>query len=321
MTIEINTKAIKASMAIFGFVIVIFTGWCIYQKKQFSKDIERYCKESCQLYVISSRIADENLSTWSNSIGRDSNSALTQLHQNQVKKGSFELIDSLKSVTEKLEMDIESNTWGDKELKLATMDVYSKVQNIVNLGIAPDGSLIDYGQRLHALKSETDAAFTKLYLKAGISESVLTSTKADAVLLENKFYECRESSKRDAAKGGSQNFKAKYPQCKELNQGVLYSVIKAGGGPIPTEDDEVEINYTGRLENGTIFDSTDNYGFPLRCKLDQVITGLQIALSHMPVGSKWTIFIPYYAAYGDQENGSIPPYSNLIFDVELISRQ
>lgn len=188
MTIEINSKTLKTSMAIVGFVVVIFTGWCIYQKIKFSKDIEHYCRESCQLYVLGSRMADENLSTWSNAIGQDFNGALANLHLNQIKKGKLELIDSLKSVTEKLEMDIESNTWGDTELKMTAMDVYSKVQNIVNMGTSPAGSLMNYGQRLHALKTETEAAFTKLYLKAGISESVLNSTKLDAIVLEDNFF-------------------------------------------------------------------------------------------------------------------------------------
>lgn len=321
MTIEINTKSLRTPIAAIIVAAIVFAGWFLFQKIKFSHDVENYCKESCQLYVLGSRMADENLSTWSNAIGQDFNGALAQLHLNQMKKGRFELIDSLKSVTEKLEMDIESNSWGDKELKMMAMDVYSKVQNIVSMGVAPEGSLLDYGQRLHALKSETDVAFTKLYLKAGISESVLASTKADAALLENKFYECREVQKKDAAKGGSQNFKAKYPQCKELDQGVLYSVIKAGEGPIPTEDDEVEINYTGKLENGTIFDSTANHGSTTEFKPNQLISGLKIALTHMAVGSKWTIFIPYDAAYGDRESGKIPPYSNLIFEVELVSKK
>lgn len=106
-----------------------------------------------------------------------------------------------------------------------------------------------------------------------------------------------------------------------MELGVLYSVIKTGEGPIPTEDDEVEIKYTGRLEDGTIFASMTENDTAIKLSVNQVVGGLKIALMHMTVGSKWTIFLPFETAYGEQGTDEIPPYSNLILEVELVSKK
>lgn len=101
--------------------------------------------------------------------------------------------------------------------------------------------------------------------------------------------------------------------------GLQYKVITAGTGDIPTSEDKVTVKYEGRLIDGTVFDSsykrnpqTSSFG------VSQVIKGWTEALTMMPVGSKWEVYIPQELGYGSKQAGKIKPYSALIFTVELV---
>ena len=101
--------------------------------------------------------------------------------------------------------------------------------------------------------------------------------------------------------------------------GLQYKVLVKGDGDIPTTSDEVTVRYEGRLINGTVFDSSyKRKDGTAKFRPDKVIKGWTEALTMMPVGSKWELYIPYNLAYGDRKSGSIPPYSTLIFTVELV---
>ena len=114
---------------------------------------------------------------------------------------------------------------------------------------------------------------------------------------------------------------AKKPGVKVLPSGLQYKVIKAGQGEVPKATDEVEVIYEGRLIDGTVFDATSKHGGAKTDKFraGNLIKGWTEALTTMPVGSKWQIYIPYELAYGERQAGQIPPYSTLIFDLELVS--
>ena len=104
-----------------------------------------------------------------------------------------------------------------------------------------------------------------------------------------------------------------------LPSGLQYKVLVKGDGPVPNVDEKVQVNYEGRLVDGTVFDASAKHGDkPIEFRPSQVIKGWQEALTMMPVGSKWQLFIPYELAYGDRDTGQIKPYSALIFDVELV---
>jgi len=103
-----------------------------------------------------------------------------------------------------------------------------------------------------------------------------------------------------------------------LPSGVQYKVLKAGNGKKPSESDMIEVNYRGTLIDGTEFDATEP-GHPANLKVSALIAGWKEALSQMPVGSKWKIFIPAQSAYGERGMGSdIEPNSTLVFEVELL---
>ena len=101
--------------------------------------------------------------------------------------------------------------------------------------------------------------------------------------------------------------------------GLQYKVIKEGKGEVPTATSTVKVNYKGTLIDGTEFDSSYKRNAPATFRADQVIKGWTEALTMMPVGSKWELYIPQELAYGARETGgSIKPFSALIFEVELL---
>ena len=101
--------------------------------------------------------------------------------------------------------------------------------------------------------------------------------------------------------------------------GLQYKVIKEGKGEIPTKESSVKVNYKGTLIDGTEFDSSYKRNAPATFRADQVIKGWTEALTIMPVGSKWELYIPQELAYGARETGGqIKPFSTLIFEVELL---
>jgi FKBP-type peptidyl-prolyl cis-trans isomerase FklB len=109
------------------------------------------------------------------------------------------------------------------------------------------------------------------------------------------------------------------PGITTLPSGLQFEVLTPGTGPKPVATDEVSVNYKGTLTNGFEFDSSYKRGEPTSFVLNQVIPGWTEGLQQMSVGSKYRFFIPYSLAYGERGAGKdIPPYSTLIFEVELV---
>lgn len=100
--------------------------------------------------------------------------------------------------------------------------------------------------------------------------------------------------------------------------GLQYKVIKQGKGAVPTTTDKVSVHYRGTLIDGTEFDSSYKRNKPTEFGVTQVIKGWTEALTMMPVGSKWELYIPQELAYGSRNQGQIKPFSTLIFEVELL---
>ena len=101
--------------------------------------------------------------------------------------------------------------------------------------------------------------------------------------------------------------------------GLQFRVINQGDGAIPARTDHVRVHYTGKLIDGTVFDSSVARGEPAEFPVNGVIAGWIEALTLMPVGSKWELTIPHNLAYGERGAGaSIPPFSTLVFEVELL---
>ena len=106
---------------------------------------------------------------------------------------------------------------------------------------------------------------------------------------------------------------------KTTASGLQYKVITTGNGKSPTITDRATVHYTGKLIDGNVFDSSVARGTPYTTSLNGVIDGWIEALQLMHEGDKWILFIPDNLAYGERGSGAqIPPYSTLIFELELI---
>lgn len=114
---------------------------------------------------------------------------------------------------------------------------------------------------------------------------------------------------------------AKKEGVKTTPSGLQYKIIKEGKGAVPTDSSTVKVNYKGTLIDGTQFDSSYDRKEPTSFRANQVIKGWTEALTMMPVGSKWELYIPQDLAYGAREAGQIKPFSTLIFEVELVDIQ
>lgn len=147
--------------------------------------------------------------------------------------------------------------------------------------------------------------------------------------IQNFFAELEKKQRAAAEEAGKQNKKAgeaflaengKRVEVKTTPSGLQYEVLTEGDGPMPEATDQVEVHYTGKLIDGTVFDSSVDRGVPATFGVTQVIPGWVEALQLMKAGSKWRLFIPSNLAYGP--NGApgspIGPNSTLIFDVELL---
>lgn len=162
----------------------------------------------------------------------------------------------------------------------------------------------------------TDALLgdTTLFSQARAEDYFTTKQQADKAIREEKLY----GPNRDAGiKFLEEN--AKKDGVITLPSGLQYKVLVQGTGEVPQSSDKVKVHYEGRLLDGTVFDSSYKRDEPTEFTPSQVIKGWSEALTMMPVGSKWQLYIPYELAYGERGAGAdIKPYSMLIFDVELL---
>lgn len=166
-------------------------------------------------------------------------------------------------------------------------------------------------------------------IKDTISGAELKVSHKESQQIVQEFFKEQEAKQRaQAAENGKvareegEKFlaeNAKKDGVQVTESGLQYSVIKEGTGKSPKATDTVVCHYEGFLTNGTVFDSSIQRGEPATFGLQQVIAGWTEGLQLMQEGAKYRFFIPYLLGYGESGAGqSIPPFSALIFDVELI---
>jgi FKBP-type peptidyl-prolyl cis-trans isomerase FklB len=148
-------------------------------------------------------------------------------------------------------------------------------------------------------------------------------------VIREYFTAMEEKQQAEAAKAGEANKQAgeaflsengKRHDIHTTASGLQYEVLTEGTGAQPTANDQVKVHYTGKLIDGTVFDSSVERGEPATFGVTQVIPGWVEALQLMKAGSKWRLYIPSNLAYGPNgAGGVIGPNATLIFDVELIA--
>ena len=180
----------------------------------------------------------------------------------------------------------------------------------MNIGssMVSDGLVPDLNEVLQGMKDSLSGATTRLSEEEARTKfqmaflSLMESKSGEAIQKENEFL--AENSKK--------------PGIIITASGLQYEVIVEGNGPMPNAEDTVKVNYEGKLINGTVFDSSYTWGMPVEYPLRGFIPGWIEGVQLMPVGSKYKFYIPSELAYGSNGNGPIPPYSALIFEIELV---
>ncbi|MBO4663497.1 MAG: FKBP-type peptidyl-prolyl cis-trans isomerase [Bacteroidaceae bacterium] len=162
-----------------------------------------------------------------------------------------------------------------------------------------------------------------------LADAPLKVSNAEGQKIVNDFFQRLEDVKRaeaaeagKAAKADGEKFlaeNAKKAGVITTASGLQYEVLTEGTGKKPKATDKVRCHYEGRLIDGTVFDSSYQRNEPADFGLQQVIAGWTEGVQLMAEGSKYRFYIPYMLAYGEGGAGAlIPPFSALIFDVELI---
>ena len=197
----------------------------------------------------------------------------------------------------------------------------SNVKNpqLVNMGEQIGKSIKE--QEPHGLIGESSLATDFELIKQGFINSLL----GDTVMTGDVAGEYIQNTMNTIKYGDTKTKGEQFLVENGLKEGVIttasglqYEVIKMGKGKKPVATDKVKVHYHGTLIDGTVFDSSVERGEPITFGVTQVIAGWTEALQLMPVGSKFKLYIPQQLGYGGQQAGSIPPYSTLIFEVELL---
>lgn len=173
-------------------------------------------------------------------------------------------------------------------------------------------------------KEFSEAAYVKGMMDIFNEDSVMLDDKiggeiANRIAMANQKKQQEEQFKEVREKGVAfLNDKSKEEDVTTLPSGLRYKIIKEGTGDKPKPTDAVSTHYHGTLVDGTVFDSSVERDEPSEFMANQVISGWKEALQLMPVGSKWELYVPQELAYGENGTRGIPPFSTLIFEVELL---
>ena len=197
----------------------------------------------------------------------------------------------------------------------------SKVKNpqLVNMGEQIGKNIKD--QEAQGLIGEPSLATDFVLIKQGFINGLLGDTTMTGEQAGEYIQNTMNTIKYGNVKEDGEKFLAENALkegVKVTESGLQYEVLKMGHGKKPVATDRVKVHYHGTLIDGTVFDSSVDRGEPIVFGLNQVIKGWTEGVQLMPVGSKFRFYIPQELGYGAQAAGSIPPYSTLIFEVELL---
>ena len=213
----------------------------------------------------------------------------------------------IKDFVEGLSKDVSADEAAKLRALLASIDIKKQMPQIV----------LSMNQQATG-KGDTTYVDATTFLK-GLTEGLLKSNtlSADsATKIEQQQYDYHTQQLKTRNADFLKNY-AKQKGVKSTASGLLYKVIKEGDGAMPTDTSEVEVHYEGKLVDGTVFDSSYKRGETATFAVNQVIKGWSEAVKLMKVGAEYEVCLPYEIAYGERGTRGIPPYSTLIFKIEL----
>ena len=212
---------------------------------------------------------------------------------------------------------IKAGDTPESKARIAGIEIANQVRSRMMPGITEE------------FKDSPDSIIADLFYR-GFVDALKTDTthfkQDDAEQYFNRKQAADKQAKEEKLYGPNRDAGIKFLKENAQKEGVIttpsglqYKVLVKGEGEVPQRTDKVLVHYEGRLVDGKVFDASKKHGDePASFRADQVIKGWTEALTMMPVGSKWQLYIPQELAYGERNMGDIKPYSALIFDVELI---
>lgn len=213
----------------------------------------------------------------------------------------------IKDFVEGLSKDVSADEAAKLRALLASIDIKKQMPQIVQ----------SMNQQATG-KGDTTYVDATIFLK-GLTEGLLktnTLSADSATKIEQQQYDYHTQQLKTRNADFLKNY-AKQKGVKSTASGLLYKVIKEGDGAMPTDTSEVEVHYEGKLVDGTVFDSSYKRGETATFAVNQVIKGWSEAVKLMKVGAEYEVCLPYEIAYGERGTRGIPPYSTLIFKIEL----
>lgn len=316
--------AVAAAVAVVGVVL-----WLLLGSKGSSKEIaqkEATLEEMVEYYQDYDDL-DTDLDTLAYAIGMCQSEGLTQYLDGTLNMDTTKLLEFSAGVL--LGVGLTDKRLGDEEDAAAlTVEEDKAVESGIDIGRQIKNQMMPQMNE-QVFGNESSENLPMDIFMAGFIQGYchldnvmnLPEAKEAANRLMNKYQEEKAANEYRDNKEAGERFlfeNASNYGVTTCVSGLQYKVLHEGNGRKPKEDDVVRVHYEGRLIDGTVFDSSYERGEPVEFGLQQVIKGWTEALTKMPVGSEWEIYIPQELAYGSREMDQIKPFSTLIFKVKLL---
>ena len=316
--------AVAAAVAVVGVVL-----WLLLGSKGSSKEIaqkEATLEEMVEYYQDYDDL-DTDLDTLAYAIGMCQSEGLTQYLDGTLNMDTTKLLEFSAGVL--LGVGLTDKRLGDEEDAAAlAVEEDKAVESGIDIGRQIKNQMMPQMNE-QVFGNESSENLPMDIFVAGFIQGYchldnvmnLPEAKEAANRLMNKYQEEKAANEYRDNKEAGERFlfeNASNYGVTTCASGLQYKVLHEGNGRKPKEDDVVRVHYEGRLIDGTVFDSSYERGEPVEFGLQQVIKGWTEALTKMPVGSEWEIYIPQELAYGSREMDRIKPFSTLIFKVKLL---
>lgn len=180
---------------------------------------------------------------------------------------------------------------------------------------------VQFGRALEYSRDRIDLELLTRAIKDAMSGAALAMSNEEVAASLGEFQQLIQEDREEALNAEGEAYledKAKEEGVVVLPSGLQYKIIRAGTGASPARTDTVETHYSGTFVDGKGFDSSYDRGEPATFSVNGVIPGWTEALQLMKVGAKWELYIPYNLAYGAGGRQGMPPYSTLVFEIELL---
>lgn len=338
MTITIEKKHLCWFAGILVSVICIVLLINFFSKPDFTKTAVDMKLNSKVIADISKNILVDYGENWRTAINNsraknaedesewcsDFNQALAWRFQHYTKEGTFMLIDSLKDVVKEEMRIIDDASSKNVETKETLKELYNAMNTLASMAQEPKGNIWTFNQMVNEAIIKYDNAYAQADVKLPVTKEQESEhlEKALAPLVAMQVKKAKEKAASDEKlKIPGKQFlaeNAKKDGVVVLPSGLQYKIIKKGNGRVPKDTSMVKVNYEGRTIDGNVFDSSYKRNQPLKLRCNQTIKGWTEAMTLMPEGSVWEIYIPEHLGYGEREQGDIKPFSTLIFKVHLI---